>query len=238
MSAGMRMGNGVRVAGMLTALQQADSFFPGGAMAFSWGLETLRRDGIVHDAATLVQFLETQLLHRWASCDQGFLSATCKVAGSPDAFDLLAEIDALAEAMSVIPSLREGSCRLGRTLATVHAKLGQSGAAQLLRHIGAGQMFGHLAVVQGYIWTQAGMDELECRTAAAHAACTGAVSAAVRLSLVGHLDAQRALTALRSRLAAVLETEPPALDELSSCAFAIDIAGMRHAQLDARLFAN
>ncbi|EGH21042.1 urease accessory protein UreF, partial [Pseudomonas amygdali pv. mori str. 301020] len=30
---------------LLLALQQADSFFPGGAVAWSWGLETLLADG-------------------------------------------------------------------------------------------------------------------------------------------------------------------------------------------------
>ncbi len=228
----------MRAMGFLTALQQADSFFPSGAMAFSWGLEALHRDGIVHDAETLVKYIETLLLHRWASCDQGLLSAACGTAGSADELDALMEIDALAEAISVVPALREGSCRLGRTLVSVHSKLGQPGATELLRLIKAKRTPGHLAVVQGYVWTGAGMSEFECRAASAHATCVGSVSAAVRLSLVGHLDAQRALIALRARLAELLEADAPRLDELSSCSFAIDIAALRHAQYDARLFAN
>jgi urease accessory protein len=230
--------DGLRTMGMLAALQQADSFFPSGAMAFSWGLEALRRDGIVHDAATLAGYIESQVLQRWASCDQGLLSAACAAAGNADGLDAVLEIDALAEAISVVAALRDGACRLGRTLVSVHSKLGQGGATALLRLIETKRTPGHLAVVQGYVWAGAGMSEFECRAASAHATCTGAASAALRLGLVGHLDAQRALTGLHARLAPLLEAPPPPLDQLSSCAFAIDIAALRHAQFDARMFAN
>jgi len=234
----MGMAEGMRATGFLLALQHADSFFPSGAMAFSWGLEALQRERIVHDAPTLVEYVEAQFLHRWASSDQGLLSAACKLAGSADALDALMKIDALAEAISMVPSLREGSCRLGRMMASVHGKLGHAGAAELLAIIEARRTPGHLAVVQGYVWAKAGMNEFECRAAAAHVTCVGAVSAAVRLSVIGHLDAQRALTALRERMAKLLEADAPPLAQLSSCAFAIDIAAMRHAHFDARLFAN
>jgi urease accessory protein len=229
---------GVRVAGLLTALQYGDSFFPSGAMAFSWGLEALQRDGFVRDMPTLIEYVDAQLLHRWASCDQGLLSAAYKAAAGDNALLAVIEIDALAEAISIVPPLREGSRRLGRTMASVHGKLGNACAAELLALIEARHTPGHLAVVQGYIWAKAGMNALECRAAAAHATCIGAISAAVRLSIVGHLDAQRALASLRERLTEVLESDAPSLDQLSSCAFAIDIAAMRHAQYHARLFAN
>lgn len=230
--------DGGRAAGFLTALQYSDSFFPGGAMAFSWGLEALQRDGLVRDAITLTDYVAAQILHRWATCDQGLLSAACRAAKSDGAIDALLAIDALAEAISMAPSLREGSRRLGRTAASVHSKLGDVHAAELLALIESKRTPGHLAVVQGYVWARAGMNEFECRAASAHATCTSAVSAAVRLSIIGHLDAQRTMSGLRDRLVRILEADAPSLDMLSSSAFAIDIAAMRHAQLDARLFAN
>ena len=36
---------------LLASLQQSDSFFPSGSMAFSWGLEALQQDGLVTDVA-------------------------------------------------------------------------------------------------------------------------------------------------------------------------------------------
>ena len=227
-----------RALGLLATLQQADSFFPGGAMAFSWGLKSLQRDGKVYNADTLVEYLDAHLLYRWATCDQGVLVAACKASQADDPLSALMEVDAYAHAISLVPSLREGSCRLGRNLASVHSKLGQAEATRFLQRIQAKQTPGHLAVVQAYVWRAGGMSDDECRLAAAHGNCIGAVSAAVRLSLIGHLDAQRALNLLRERLADVLAADAPALEAVSSCAFAIDIAALRHAQLQPRLFAN
>ena len=42
---------------LLTALQHADSFFPGGGTAFSWGLESLCNDRQVASAADVERFL-------------------------------------------------------------------------------------------------------------------------------------------------------------------------------------
>src|SRR3954451_10544009 len=50
----------------LAALQHADSFFPTGASAFSWGIETAVADGHVTTAADLAEFVACQLTYRWA----------------------------------------------------------------------------------------------------------------------------------------------------------------------------
>ena len=60
---------------LLGALQFADSFFPSGSIAFSWGLETLRTDGEVVSAEQVAQFLEGQLVHRWSTFDVPLLVA-------------------------------------------------------------------------------------------------------------------------------------------------------------------
>src|SRR5688572_13441511 len=54
----------------LTLLQHGDSFFPSGAFASSWGLETLHADGKVTDTASLTHFITGQLRLRWACCDR------------------------------------------------------------------------------------------------------------------------------------------------------------------------
>ena len=58
-------------ADQLALLQHGDSFFPSGAVSFSWGLETLAEDGRVATAADVAAFLEGQLRWRWATCDRG-----------------------------------------------------------------------------------------------------------------------------------------------------------------------
>jgi urease accessory protein len=222
-------------ASLLASLQHADSFFPSGAMAFSWGLEALQQDGLVTNAATLAVFVEAQALDRWASFDQGIV---CAAWHAGDAMQTWCEVDAVAEAMTLPEPMRQGSRRLGRTLADVHARL-DSGVARALRAlIAEGRAHGHLPAVQGVLWRSFGLGEIEARAISAHAACTGAVSSAVRLGIVGHLDAQRVLTRLRAPLARVLALPAPPLDALSSATFAADIAAMRRHRHEARLFAN
>ena len=220
---------------LLASLQQSDSFFPGGAMAFSWGLEGLMRDALVTDATMLLAFVESQALSRWASLDQGLM---CGAWRAGDAFDVWHEVDALAEAMSLPPALRNGSRRLGRTLADVHARLGSETANRIRDAISAGRTPGHLATVQGAVWRSLGIAEEEARAISAHITCTGSVSSAVRLGIVGHLDAQRVLTLLRAPLARVLAQPAPPLDDLHAATFAADIAALRSQTHDARLFAN
>lgn len=248
---------------MLLSLQHGDSFFPSGAMAFSWGLESLMRDGLVVDAEGLAGFIEAQVLQRWLSLDQGIVSAAWQLAqrhaeaagllqartdaaqdAAPgDAASLctaLLTLDQLVEAMTLPSSLREGSRRLGRTLLQVHAKLGTPAATQLQAHVTATAQAAvpHLAVVQGYLWQGLGMNEMEARAVSAHSVCVSASSAAVRLGLVGHLDAQRVLMRMQPLIAEALAQPAPAFDAWASSVIATDIAAMRHGLHDARMFAN
>ena len=63
---------------LLAALQHGDSFFPGGGFAASWGLETLFTDTYVHDAETLLHFVQGQLCQRW-----GAVRPTCPCVVAP-----------------------------------------------------------------------------------------------------------------------------------------------------------
>lgn len=219
---------------LLASLQHADSFFPSGSMAFSWGLEALQQAGLVTDARSLRVFVEGQALTRWASLDQGIVCAAWRA----DTLDTWLDVDALADAVTLPEPMRNGARRLGRTLVDVHARLDSGVAVEMRTAIGAGRTPGHLPAVQGRLWRSFGIGHDEARAISAHAACTSAVSSAVRLGIVGHLDAQRILTGLREPLARVLNAPPPEMDDLWSSSFAADIAVMRRHRHEARLFAN
>jgi urease accessory protein len=73
---------------------------------------------------------------------------------------------------------------------------------------------------------------------AAYQLCAAFAAAAVRLGIVGHVDAQRILTALRPQIARVLETPAPTVDEIGAFTPAADIAMMRHEVATVRLFSN
>ncbi len=220
---------------LLGALQHADSFFPGGGVAFSGGLETLHADGEVMSAQQLAEFIEGQLQHRWATCDAGALVAAHRAAGS---LDRIAEVDATFDAMTLAMELREGSKRAGVSLLTVHAKLATAGAAEYRALIAGNKAFGHLPAVQGLVWSATGMTPDDCRAVSAHTLCTGLIGAALRLGMIGHLDAQKVLLRVRPMLADLLRLPVPDIDEMSAYLPATEIAAMRHEVQDARLFAS
>jgi urease accessory protein len=222
-------------AGLLAALQHGDSFFPSGSIAFSWGLETLRIDGLIAGEEDVAAFVNDQLRFRWACFDRPALAASHRSAAD---LDEVAAVDAMVEAMSLARDWRDGSRRAGASLLSVHAKLDTPGAEPYRRSIRAGHVPGHLSVVQGLVWCGTGFDEPAASTVSAHAACVGLLSAALRLGLIGHVGCQRVLSSLRDGIAGLVATPPLPLDEMTSCAPETDVAAMRHETQTARLFAT
>lgn len=220
---------------LLTALQHADSFFPAGGIAFSWGLETLRADGLLAGPQEVVQFVETQLVQRWAVCDRPVLVAAYRAAGD---LAQLCAIDQEVEAMTLAVEMREGSRRGGGSLLTVHERLGTAGAAAFRGAVRSRQAFGHLPVVQGLVWRGVGLTQAACEAVAAHTLCVALAGAALRMGVMGHLHAQEVLTRSRTLAAQILAAPPLPMDSVYTCAFATEIAVMRHEVQSSRLFAN
>jgi len=220
---------------LLAALQYADSFFPAGGIAFSWGLETLRADGLATGMADVRAVVLAQLSMRWASCDRAVLHAAYS-AGDDD--DALVSADRACEAMSLAREWREASRRLGVAQLTVHAALGEAAAARYLARTRACEAPGHLPVVQGLLARAWGFDLGTAEAMSAYAVAVSIAGAGLRLGLIGHLDAQRVLRAARDALASLLAAPPPPLDEVWTGGPMLELAVMRHETGSARLFAN
>jgi urease accessory protein len=222
---------------LLAALQLGDGQFPGGGFAFSWGLESLVADGEV-SRADWAGFVEGQLRGRWATADRVLLAHAHAAARGADPLPALRELDALAEASAIAEAARLGSRRAGRALLGTHARLGTPGAAALKVVAEAGRLHGHLPVVQGAVLAGAGLDEATALAVGAYTAASGLGTAAVRLGLVGHLDAQRALASLRPAIAALVSAPCPPLEALCTAVPLADVALMRHPDRALRLFSN
>jgi urease accessory protein len=220
---------------LLAALQHADSFFPSGAVSFSWGLEALRADGLVRTADDVSLFIAALLRHRWATGDRAVLAAA-HVAG--DDLEAVRTLDCLQEAMALAHELRAGSQRMGAALLGIHARLGTRNAASYRAMVLADQAPGHVAVMQGLLWRAIGLDLDVALTIAAHGFCVALIGAALRLGLIGHVEGQRCLAGLHDLIAEALKSPLPGLDEISTFAPACDIAFMRHEVQLGRLFAN
>jgi urease accessory protein len=220
---------------LLAALQHADSFFPAGGIAFSWGLETLRTDGLLPDAEHVAQFVEAQLAQRWAVCDRAVLVAAYRTAGD---LERLCRIDRELDAMTLAAEMREGSRRGGGALLAVHERLGTGGVEAFRAAIRSGAAVGHLPVVQGLVWRNVGLTQSACEAVSAHTFCVGLVGAALRLGALGHVQGQQILTRARSVTQRLLAEPVPPLESIYTCAFAAEIAVMRHEVQSSRLFAN
>jgi urease accessory protein len=221
------------VARLMQMMQHADSFFPSGAVAFSWGLETLHGEGAVRDAREVESFLLGQLCYRWATCERVVLSQV--FAAMPD-LDNVQRIDAAAEALALPREGREGARRAGATMLRIHAQLDTAFARAYRERVQAGAAFGHLAVVQGLVWHACGLSIEAALASAAHGLCTGVLGAAMRLGVLGYVDAQRILQRARETIAGFAALQPDA----QACTFvpAAEIAMLRHEVQHARLFVN
>lgn len=220
---------------LLAALQQGDSFFPGGAVAFSWGLETLRHDGLVQGVVDLEALLAAQLRFRWNVVDRPALAAAFAAAGDIAA---ITQADRTVEALTLPREAREGSRRTGAALLGVHERLATPGAAAYRTLVRDGTVPGHLPIVQGLCWHGAGLAVDTAEAVSAHAAATALLGAALRLGVVGHVDVQRILQAQRPLIAELLAEPALPLAEAGAATLAADIAMMRHETGPVRLFAN
>ncbi|TAK76572.1 MAG: Urease accessory protein ureF 1 [Aquabacterium sp.] len=225
-------------ASLLGVLQLADSFFPSGATAFSWGLESLKLDGRVRGAEQVFELLRDQIGQRWAGFDRPLMHAACRAPRDAGALQAVRRLDRLCEAMTLSHGLREAGRRLGFTQLRIHAELGSELAAGYLEDVRAGRATGHLPVMQGLLWTAGGFTPAQCDAMAASGLCTAIVGAAIRLGLIGHLDAQRLLLRARPLVEQVVRGDPPAIEDLWGGTPALDVAAMRHEARTARLFAS
>lgn len=220
---------------LLRILQEADSFFPSGAVSFSWGLETLCSEGWVTKESEVEDFLLAQFTYRWASFDRIAVIEAAKVSRFTSK---IVEVDRMVEAQTLPDELRSGSRRNGCGLLSVHAKLGTPGAKDYLAGVRASVGFGHVSVMQGFLWRRRGISSDEAVLLSAHVLCVGILGAAVRLGVIGHIGAQNILTKLQPTIDRLATRPVTSLDEIHCFLPQAEIASMRHETAAARLFAN
>lgn len=220
---------------LLIVLQHGDSFFPSGAISFSWGLETLVAEHTVTSAADVHRLVEGQLACRWATCERSALVGAYRAA---DALDEVVRIDNQLDALALSREMRQGGRRAGGALLSVHVSLATPRAGDYRALVRAGDAPGQLAVVQGLVWRGAGLDERTASALSGYTTCVGFVGAAIRLGLIGHVDGQRILTQTRLLLSQLLAEPPPLFDEASAYTPAAEIAMMHHEVGQVRMFAN
>ena len=223
------------VPSVLAMFQHGDSAFPSGTISFSWGLEAFVNRGLVTNAEGVAAFLSAQIRGRWANIDRVMLLHAHAANGD---FDEITRLDALIEAQSLATEQREGSRRMGAALLGVHVKLGTPMAMPLRDLVAEGRIWGHAPIIQGVIWQALGFLAKQAESMAAHGLCSAVLSSAIRLSVIGHIDAQKIHARLLSQVEGILGTDPCSADEAHGFSPQIEIVSMLHETDQMRLFVN
>jgi urease accessory protein len=222
---------------MIALLQFSDGLFPAGAYAHSFGLETYVARGIVSDAAGVERILSAYLQGSAGPTDAVAVVNALRATVEGDLHECM-RIDALLDAITPASELRHASRQMGRqTLRIANSLIEHPIVQQFACAVSAGATAGHHSVAFGIVGGAHGWPSHEAAAAYLYSTTAATVGASLRLLPLGQLKGQliiRNLAPLIDELAH--EATKRSIGELSGFAPGLEIASMRHAAMDARLF--
>lgn len=217
-------------------LQLCDSAFPSGAFSQSFGLETAIAERGLSDAAGVRAWIVEYLTHALVTLD-----ARAMVLGLRGVATVT-ELDALLS-VSVFPrDVRSANRRLARATLEAYLAMGivDDGIAHYRDAVLAGTASGQhaLACMLGY--RAIGATPWDAVTGYLSSAAAAFAAVAARAVPLGQRDTGALLWSLREPIADYAHTACAVrgVDDLTASAFTCEIDAMRHAAMDARLFAS
>ena len=220
---------------LLLLLQLGDAALPTGGYAFSAGLEAARQLGLVADGDGLHQFAR-QALRTAGTCDLPFLREAWRLAQPPGAG--LVDLAQRYDAMQTAACPRQASLKTGRGWLRLFPRLfpgpGQRRIDRLFRTPGTAP---HGCILFGACLGAAGVGEEEAGSLFLHQLLRDQLGAAVRLGIVGPLEAVERHASLRPECArAARDSRLIPCDEAFRGAPRLDLAQAAHGHLYSRLF--
>jgi urease accessory protein len=201
--------------------------FPVGSFAYSGGLERAVNDGLVHDAASLSDWLGAMMDHGAVWNDVVLLAESNRVQGNASA---LSEVAELAEALAGSRERHQETMLLGDAFLSAAGAWPDEVFIRLPKHVA-------YPVAVGAVSGAHGIGAEKAVAAFLHAYVSQAVSAGIRLGVAGQKDGV-AIMAARERDIALLARRATGstLDELGSATVQADIVSLRHETQSTRLF--
>ncbi|MBS0632540.1 MAG: urease accessory protein UreF [Verrucomicrobia bacterium] len=218
-------------------LQAGDSFYPTGSYAHSFGLEGLVQENVIHDRATLREFLFRSVLPSLRQAELPLAAHAWSALAQPD-WSRVAELCRLSAALKAPRELRHASDNIGRQRAELAAHLHTHPLAEeYLRR----------ATAEAWPFSSAVSAALEGRVLGAplpavlaglyYASVASLISAAMKVLRLGQNASQSLLTeALAAAPAIIAAAQQVPADEIGWFNPWLDIAAARHETADSRMF--
>jgi len=221
----------------LSLLQFSDGLFPAGAYAHSFGLECCVQSCEVRNAEGVEAFLRDYLEGCAAPTDAVAMICARRATMKEDIASCLT-LDERLDAMKTPSELRDASRQMGRQTLRVATYLPCHPLLEEFSKAVADEITpGHHSVVFGMIGGILEWNALEMSSAFLYSTSAALVGAALRLLPLGQLAGQRILWNVNPLIAMLAEeTQNRNEQDMWSFAPALEIASMKHAMLDARLF--
>jgi len=217
-------------------LQLHDSALPAGRMVHSNGFEEWLARRPDAGPAEIENAVLDYLEYGYGPLDATVTAAAWRAAPAADA---LIDLDALLASYKLSCHARSASSAAGTQLVAAARHIGLVPDHPYVTAVATGTTSGHLAVVEGALQAWLGVDLQLAVLGSARSVVASILSAAVRLGRLSSLAAQRIQYGNIDLIAEVTEAaciRP--LDDMSSTAAQIDIAGMQHEVRRHRLFAS
>lgn len=228
----------MRTTDLLRVLQFGDSAFPVGAFSFSNGLESAIQHGVVHDLATLRQFVRTAV-DQAATVDGVALLAAYRAASGADLDAVIAADHALLQ-RKLNEEMRTMTTRMGRKLAEIAMHmLDARMVGQWLGGIREGRTPGTHPVGLAVVFAELGLDARQAFAAHQYGIASMMLGAALRLMRVSFMDTQVILLEVNGNAEEAYERiADTSLDQMAGFTPFADIVAASHLHAHIRMFMN
>ncbi|QDZ39610.1 urease accessory protein UreF [Euhalothece natronophila Z-M001] len=221
----------------LALLQLADSFFPSGTYTLSHGLETFVQTGEITSSQELRDMIELALWQKVGASELVALIHTHR-ASQQGNISAIAQIEQHLWSQTLVTTTRDSLLRSGRALLSVATPVWLDSQLEALSSRES-PCYGLHPIIFAVVSRAARLEENDAALAYLHGFVTGIMGAAIRLGILGHIQAQQLRLELASTMEQVWEeAAQKELTEMGSFAPTLDIAQIKQANLTQRSFAN
>lgn len=223
----------------LAALRLGDSFLPVGSHTASYGLEQYLQEDGVADATELTELLRAYLHRVIGPCETVAVAAAYEGTADGTPERVLAA-DRRLHAVTLPREFRESSTAAGQHLLDLLAETDGLAptATALADAVDAGETPGHYPAVLGAVAPGLGLSRDAACLLHGYGFLTDMLGAAQRLGRFGHTEIQTVLVECLADVAELPTYAERDLEEMGSFAPLVEVAGMRHARAERRLFVS